>query len=370
MHCFYPLIALMLSLCGLAPVFAATPLPPDTAPSMQTARVAPYQARAGRTRPLIAVVGENTSTELTDFVVPYAILTQADAADVLAVATRPGPLQMRPAVRIQPHTTIALFDTRFPDGADYVIVPAVGKPDDPGLVSWLRQQADKGATIVSICDGALAVGKAGLFKGHRATGHWATQSMRESEFPETTWLKNTRYVADGKIISSAGISAAIPLSLALVEAIAGSTRAAQLADEIGQAHWNTAHDSEQFQRWSLYLTGARNWFARAESIGIPLAAGVDDIALALSADAFSRTYRSQAYTLAASPDGIVTRHGLTVLPDRIWGDGAAPDRIASSFATTPSARVLDEVLKEISAMYGGVTAKFVADQLEYSQVSR
>src|SRR5437868_4689076 len=185
-------------------------------------RIAPYAARFGRTRPLIAVVGHNAGTELTDFVIPYGVLRESGAADVLAVATQPGPLRLRPAISVEAQATIDQFDQRFPEGADYVIVPAVrtDKIDDPVLLEWLKGQAGKGATIVSICDGALVVAKAGLFKGSRATGHWATQAQREHEFPDTQWLKNTRYVADGKRVSSAGVTAAIPLSLALVEAIA------------------------------------------------------------------------------------------------------------------------------------------------------
>ena len=59
-------------------------------------RISPYQARADRLRPLIAVVGENSGTELTDFVIPYAVLARSGVADVLSVATRPGVLKLRP----------------------------------------------------------------------------------------------------------------------------------------------------------------------------------------------------------------------------------------------------------------------------------
>src|SRR5690349_14739175 len=152
-----------------------------------TEHIAAHEARFGRTQPVIAVVGENAGTELTDFVIPYGILSRSGAAQVLAVATQPGPLQMRPALRIQPDLTLATFDERFPDGADYVIVPAVmsmEKTPSP-LIAWIRAQSNKGATIVSICDGALTAAAAGVFKGHRATGHWATYSRRQHDFPDT-----------------------------------------------------------------------------------------------------------------------------------------------------------------------------------------
>ncbi|WP_143090159.1 hypothetical protein [Sphingomonas rubra] len=58
-------------------------------------RITPYHARFGRTRPVIAIVGENSGTELTDYVIPYGILRQADAGEVVPIAIKPGPMTMR-----------------------------------------------------------------------------------------------------------------------------------------------------------------------------------------------------------------------------------------------------------------------------------
>jgi transcriptional regulator GlxA family with amidase domain len=79
-------------------------------------------------------------------------------------------------------------------------------------------RAEKGATTVSICNGSLVLANDCLTDGHQATGRWSKHGLRVAKFPDTHWLKNTRYVADGKIVSSAGITAALPFSIALVEA--------------------------------------------------------------------------------------------------------------------------------------------------------
>jgi transcriptional regulator GlxA family with amidase domain len=207
-----------------------------------------------------------------------------------------------------------------------------------------------------------------LFKGRRATGHWATQAQREREFPDTQWLKNIRYVADGKRISSAGVSAAIPLSLALVEAIAGRERALQVAHELGVDAWNARHDSERFHVGvGLYFTSARNLLLAAhQDIGLPVATDVDDIALALTVDAFSRTYRSRAYAVAESTNSIRTRHGLTLLPDRTFGNTDAPKHMLAPLGEIPSLPALDGALREITERYGASTAELVAVQLEYA----
>jgi transcriptional regulator GlxA family with amidase domain len=325
-------------------------------------------------KPLIAVVGFNGGTELTDFAIPYGVLARSGVAQVLTVSTQAGPLTMRPALRIQPDASIADFDLRFPAGADYVIVPAVTQPNDTTLVAWVASQAEKGATIVSICDGALVAANAGVFKGRRATAHWATSDYRKQHYPDTEWLSNVRYVIDGKVISSAGVSAAMPTALAVVEAIAGHERAAGLAREIGVSDWSTAHNSDVFQprlgvNLGAYITGYTNqWFHTPDRVGISVAPGMDEITLAFTADAWARSKRSQVYAIAASTAPLQTRSGLTILPDYAQHAAGAPPLLPAPPAadsTALPAQALDRALEGLAQRYGHRTAFLVALEFEY-----
>ena len=105
-------------------------------------------------------------------------------------------------------------------------------------------------------------------------------------------------------------------------------------------------------------------------VGVPVSAGVDEIALALTADAYSRTYRSHVYTLASSAQPIQTRNGLTLLPDRVLGGEKAPDRVLPPFDATPSVQVLDKTLDGIASDYGRAAAASVARSLEYPRVQK
>ena len=115
-----------------------------------------------RQRPLIAIIGINDATEATDYLMPYGILRRADVADVVLLATEPGPVKLYPALKVEPQATVAEFDAQHPEGADYVIVPAMSRDDDPAVLEWLKSQAARGATIVGVCAGAKVVGEAGL----------------------------------------------------------------------------------------------------------------------------------------------------------------------------------------------------------------
>ena len=354
------------------PQFGPRPLLATIVDNGSAGKLDPYRARFGRSRPVIAIIGENSGTELTDYVIPFGVLAQADVADTYTLSTRLGPLTMRPALRIQPSATIEEFDALFPDGADYVIVPAVIKNDDPVLLTWLGSQHAKGSSIVSICDGALVVANSGVMRGRRATAHWATEGLRAKRYPQTHWERNVRYVADGSIVSSAGISAAIPVSIALVEAIAGHDRAAALADKLGIADWSQAHNSDAFRPsfgvnlMSFLRTNYSNhWLHRMRHVGVPLAPGIDEIALAFTADAWSRTGRSHAMTLAVSDAPVRTLHGLVVIPDRVIGGTDPVDQTLPVLEAMPSAQALDRALADIARDFGRSTAFGVALDFEY-----
>jgi len=83
------------------------------------------------------------------------------------------------------------------------------------------------------------------------------------------------------------------------------------------------------------------------------------------ADAFSRTNRSQALSLASSPEPVTTRHGLRLVPDRIDdADSAMLQRPLTPLDAAP-ASALGKVLDEIAGKYGQATARLVRLQMEY-----
>lgn len=337
----------------------------------QAGEIPVYEARTGGARPVIAVIGNTTSTEISDFMLPYGVLKRADVADVYAVATEPGLIKMNTGLRVKPDFDAATFAQRYPTGADFVIVPAMANSGTPEAHAWLAAQRGKGATLVSICDGALVLANSGLMRGRRGTAHWATHEHRIETYRDTTWLTNVRYVGDGKIVSSAGISAAMPTSLALVEAIGGHARAAKVAGEVGVPDWGPQHDSGVYAPkfghnltvWLTHFTDS--WFHSRKPVGLPLAAGVDEIALAYTADAYARTRRNTVLTVAPSLEPVTSRFGMAIIPDRVAGAPDAPSAMLEAPDNTPSAQVLDKVLASIANSYGPRTAKRIALEFEH-----
>ena len=299
-----------------------------------------------RQRPLIAIIGINDATETTDYLMPYGVLKRADVADVVTLATRPGPITLFPALKVEPQATIAEFDARHPDGADYVIVPAMSRDDDPEALQWIRNQSGKGAIVIGVCVGAKVVGAAGLLHGKRATTHWYSVKELRGKHPTMRYVEDRRLVVDDGVATTTGISASMPMSLTLVEAIAGRDKARAVGREIGLPDWDARHESDEFRftrPFALTAIGNTAAFWSHEQLGIELKPDVDEVSLALVADAWSRTYRSRAVTFARTAGAQQTRNGLRILPDEVAASWPAARRLPEIGDTKP-AEALDNAL--------------------------
>jgi putative intracellular protease/amidase len=268
----------------------APPMPQEESEAMLAAL-----QHDGEGRPVIAVVGLNDATETNDYVTTTGILRRADVADVVMLATGPGPVKLYPALRVEPDATIAAFDASHPDGADYVIVPAMSRDDDPTVLAWLKDQSQKGATILGVCAGAKVVAAAGLLDGKRATTHWHYRNEMLKRNTTIEYVPDRRMVADGNVVTTTGVTAAMPMMLTLVEAIAGRDKAETVARDLGVETWNARHASDAFKLTRPFATTVlanRASFWAHDTWGIALQPGMDEVSLALIADAWSRTVLS------------------------------------------------------------------------------
>ncbi|NID15087.1 GlxA family transcriptional regulator [Luteibacter yeojuensis] len=137
---------------------------------------------------------------------------------------------------------IAPLPAKLPDGAMLLVpgdadVPegdAMTSPrqDEEGreaIVAWLRKVVRPGMRVVSICSGALLVGRAGLLDGHECTTHHGCIDELAREAPAARVRENRLYVEDGERLTSAGITAGIDLMLHVVAELAGPAVAVAVA---------------------------------------------------------------------------------------------------------------------------------------------
>jgi transcriptional regulator GlxA family with amidase domain len=111
---------------------------------------------------------------------------------------------------------------RFDRAPDLVVVAGGSTlsplpPEHAAIVAWLRRHHGRIPTLVSICVGAFLLGEAGLLDGRRATTHWEYIGELQARFPAALVSDEGIHVRDGRVWTSAGLTAGIDLALALVE---------------------------------------------------------------------------------------------------------------------------------------------------------
>ncbi len=87
----------------------------------------------------------------------------------------------------------------------------------PALHQWLRARAAQAETVTAVCTGSLLLGSAGLLDGLQATTHWRFLDTMRDSFPAVSVNYDKHFVRDGRVFTSAGISAGIDMSLKVVE---------------------------------------------------------------------------------------------------------------------------------------------------------
>ncbi|MEU8912975.1 helix-turn-helix domain-containing protein [Streptomyces nigrescens] len=185
--------------------------------------------------------------------------------------------------------------------ADTVIVPGVRPDRAPSqrAVRLIREVADRGGRVASICTGAFVLAKAGLLDGHRATTHWMFAGQLAQRFPDVEVDPSVLFVDNGRILTSAGVVAGLDLCLHMVRRDLGAAAAARTARMIvmapqragGQAQFIEHHDPLSN---TDHLGPVLEWMQ--ENLDQPLT--VADIArrAAMSSRSLSRRFRAQTGT--------------------------------------------------------------------------
>ncbi|HYX78524.1 MAG TPA: DJ-1/PfpI family protein [Solirubrobacterales bacterium] len=171
---------------------------------------------------LIAILIFDGLTAL-DAIGPYEVLSRVPEAEVRFVAKEAGPKRTDTGT-LGLNADLSLADLPHPE---IVLVPG-GQGNrplmrDPEVLDWLRGVHRDSTWTTSVCTGALVLGAAGILEGKRATTHWAyLDRLRDLGADPVA----QRVVEDGKVITAAGVSAGIDMSLTLASHLAGE-RAAQ-----------------------------------------------------------------------------------------------------------------------------------------------
>ncbi len=172
---------------------------------------------------------------------------------------------------------------------------AVPASVDQAFIRQVKQLADRSNRVCSVCSGALILAAAGLLDGRRAVTHWEDCDYLATQFPAVNVEIDPIYVKDGKVWTSAGITAGIDMALAIIEEDLGAPAAVEMARSLvtpmvrmgGQSQFSPELDRKERDIEGQFAP-LHDWISR----NLRQALSVEDMAArcGMSARSFSRKY--------------------------------------------------------------------------------
>ncbi|PFI33955.1 AraC family transcriptional regulator [Bacillus thuringiensis] len=164
--------------------------------------------------------------EVLDFAGPFEVFSVTEVNEekpftVYTVSENGEMITARNGLKVQPDYSIENLPP-----VDILIIPGgLGAREyeikNEIVIKWIRQQMKEVKLMTSVCTGALLLAKAGLLEGLKATTHWASIEKFKNEFQNVEVIENVKFVDEGHIITSAGISAGINMEFHIVKNLLG-----------------------------------------------------------------------------------------------------------------------------------------------------
>lgn len=178
------------------------------------------------------------NVEVLDFAGPYEVFTcatrvaggQTPLFNVFTLGEGHQSVRARAGLKIDPDYTLDDHPA-----LDCLIVPGgvvTAELEKPSVIDWIARQIPRSQIAASVCTGAFLLAKTGLLDHKTVTTHWEDIPDLRAMFPALTVASDVRWVDQGNLVSSAGISAGIDMSLHLVERFAGRAVAEKTAKQL------------------------------------------------------------------------------------------------------------------------------------------
>jgi AraC family transcriptional activator FtrA len=292
------------------------------------------------------VIAANSGTEGSDFLAPYAVLATSGAFNLYAVAPErqithlfPGSPLLR-GVDVVPHYSFAEYDTTIGNDPDLIVIPFLpfqNAPEYQTIMTWIRAHAGPRTILLSICAGAKNLADTGLLAGRSATTHHYTFADIAKAHPNVTLVHGVRYVEDGNLISSAGVTAGVDATLFVLKRMLGREVALDVAEQIGYPHARFLDDpayeppvaglgigASAPTLTNMFLSG---YYLGSSQLGVALYDGISELALASVVDTYPHEGTLTVNTVAPERAVVRSQHGLALIPRWSFADAPQLDRI-------------------------------------------
>jgi putative intracellular protease/amidase len=267
----------------------------------------------------VAVVLGASGSVITDALGPYEVFARSPKFFVYTVsASRPAAV-LSGGLAVVPDYSLEDVDAGLAPEPEVVVVPAVAAPNgkkEAPLREWITRRTDRGAHLLGVCNGSRLLAATGLLDGRRATSHWSSIRSLERSRSQVDWVRGQRYVQDGALTTTAGVTSGVFGALRLVEQLAGAAEAQRVGQELAYPGWTLHGPTEiRAQRWAphelAYLLAVVFPWLRP-TVGVGLVQGVGELEVAAPFEVYASSFAARTVPIAAEAT-VTTRHGLRLV---------------------------------------------------------
>lgn len=368
-----------------------------TAPALTDVQLPKYDAN----KPTVAVLLANEVTEVFDFLVPYEMFAMTEAYNVYGVAPDREIKSLTGGLDVVPDYSFDELDTMLGKSPDIIVIPFMPILDEQKYApvrEWIQKHGGANTTLLSICNGAENLADTGLLNGKSAATHWGDVNRLIKKYPEIHWVKDLRYVPQGNIVSSAGLTSGIDATLYVISQQLGESEAKKVADEMKYPSYDYVKNPKMepfiagLSDITYILNNAYQW--NKVKAGVLLYNGADELDLSAAFDTYGASGTTTMLTVSSRNELIVTKHGLNLVaryhtnnvpkiakmivvgPDaetaaaddiKQWNDSGKGNSEKLLFLHRDAADrfAMDPAFEDLARQSDIATAKFAAKRLEY-----
>lgn len=286
------------------------------APSLTDVKVPKYDAN----KPTVAVLLANEVTEVFDFLVPYEMFAMTEAYNVYGVAPDREIKSLTGGLDVVPHYSFDELGAMLGKSPDIIVIPFMPILDEKKYApvrEWIRKHSGAKTTLISICNGAENLADTGLLNGKSAATHWGDINRLIKKYPEIQWVKDRRYVPQGNLVSSAGLTSGIDAVLYVIFQQLGEAAAKKVAGEMNYPTYDYVTNPQMkpfvagLSDITYVLNNAFQW--NKVKAGVLLYNGADELDLSAAFDTYAASGTTTTLTVSGANEPIVTKHGLNLV---------------------------------------------------------
>jgi transcriptional regulator GlxA family with amidase domain len=164
--------------------------------------------------------------EVLDFAGPFEVFSLAtkddnNIFDVFTISENEEIISAKNDLKVK-----AKYTFTYNCDIDILIIPGGNGAEEFEIknkttLRWIIEQSKKVNILASVCTGALLLAECGILKNKKATTHWMDLDRLENDYPDIDVIRNVKYVDEGNILTSGGISAGINMSFYIIKRLFG-----------------------------------------------------------------------------------------------------------------------------------------------------